>query len=517
MAIGAPAPCIDRKKDLENSLEFTNRQLSLALEEARAEIWEFNLETGECSLADRFIAFLGYPPDKKPKTITELATFIHPDDLIQARENLHRYLDGTSDVFESVVRIKNGKDVWKWSLTRGRAVEWEPSGHPRRLMGVIIDITQNKLAEEELWAAYQQIAAAEGVLQQQYDELERNNQRIRENEASISGIFSVAPIGIGFVSGRTLIRFNDRFCEITGYSPEELTGKNTRFLFMDDQEYVRLEGPPSATETQWRRKDGVTRDILLKGTSVDPANPAAGIVFTAIDITEYKKTQKALDRAKEKLGFLNLLTSTDIQNKVFTALGYLQLVRAELEKDGSSRASVLLEKENMVLQKISESLKFSRTYQDLGLKPARWQNVNQVFLLAISHLAFEDIQRTITVGDLEIFADPLLEKVFQVLAENTLNQGKKGTQVTLQYVTEPDDSLRIIFADDGDGIPAADKDTLFTPDFQKERSIGLFLAKEILETTDLMIRETGTHGTGVRFEIYVPKGGYRFGDCRERS
>jgi len=483
---------------------FTHRQLSLALEEAKADIWQINSETGELYFADRFIARLGYTLDKKPRTIAELAAFVHPDDLNQAGENLKRYLEGGSDGFESVIRIRNAEEDWKWYLTRGRAVEWDASGLPCRLMGVVIDITQSRLAEEELWAAYQQIAAAEGVLQHQYDELERN-------EASISGIFSVAPIGIGFILGRTIIRVNDRLCEITGYSREELTGKSTRFLYADDKEYARLESAHLATETQWRRKDGAMRDILLNGTPVDPSNPAAGIVFTAVDITENKKTQKALERAKEKLSFLNLLTSTDIQNKVFTALGYLQLVGAEIDKDGSSRVKELIEKENMVLQKISDSLKFSRTYQDLGFKPARWQNVNQVFLLAISHLSFENVQRTVTLENLEIFADPLLESVFQVLAENTLTHSKPGARVSLTYSTEPDESLVIIYADDGRGIPAAEKARIFTPDFQNDRSIGLFLVLEILETTDITIRETGTYGKGFCFEMRIPKGGYRFG------
>ncbi|HOX36202.1 MAG TPA: PAS domain S-box protein [Methanoregulaceae archaeon] len=512
LAPEALIPSADSKEDWENFLELTNQQLAIALEEAKADVWEADLETGGFHFGDRFIALLGYPPEKRPATLMALAAFVHPDDMVLLMANLRHYLEGASEVFETVVRIRTAKEAWKWYRTRGRAVERDASGRPRRLIGVVIDITETKLAEEELWAAYQQIAAAEGVLQQQYDELERNTQRICKNEASISGIFRVAPIGIAFVSDQALIRINDRLCEITGYSQEELTGKNARFLFLDDQEYARLEGSPSATETRWRRKDGAVQDILLNGTSIDPADPAAGIVFTAIDITEYKKTQKALNRAKEKLSFLNRLTSTDIRNQVFTALGYLQLAGAELTNDGSVRAKELIEKENCVLQKISDSLKFSQTYQDLGFKPARWQNVNQVFLLAISHLSFEKIQRTVTVRDLEIFADPLLENVFYVLAENTLARNTPGTRVTLEYVKQPDESLTILYADNGGGIPPADKDTIFSPDFQKDRSMGLFLAREILETTDITIRETGTMGEGVRFAIRVPKGGYRFGD-----
>lgn len=60
------------------------------------------------------------------------------------------------------------------------------------------------------------------------------------------------------------------------------------------------------------------------------------------------------------------------------------------------------------------------------------------------------------------------------------------------------------------GIPNADKRRIFLPEFKEKKSMELFLAREILETTEISIRETGTPGTGVRFEMRVPKGTYRF-------
>jgi hypothetical protein len=38
----------------------------------------------------------------------------------------------------------------------------------------------------------------------------------------------------------------------------------------------------------------------------------------------------------------------------------------------------------------------------------------------------------------------------------------------------------------------------------------LFLSREILSITGLRIQETGEPGKGARFEIFVPKGAYRF-------
>jgi hypothetical protein len=40
--------------------------------------------------------------------------------------------------------------------------------------------------------------------------------------------------------------------------------------------------------------------------------------------------------------------------------------------------------------------------------------------------------------------------------------------------------------------------------------MGLFLAREILSITGISIKETGGHKKGAKFEMFVPKGGYRF-------
>jgi len=56
-----------------------------------------------------------------------------------------------------------------------------------------------------------------------------------------------------------------------------------------------------AVETRWRRKDGTLIDVHLSSAPIDPANPAAGVVFTALDITAQKKAARILLFAKEDL------------------------------------------------------------------------------------------------------------------------------------------------------------------------------------------------------------------------
>jgi PAS domain S-box-containing protein len=164
------------------------------------------------------------------------------------------------------------------------------------------DITQIKNAEEELVTAYGQLKTTNEKLREQFEELVKSEERLKKSEAEMTGILRAAPVGIGLMSAdRVFLRVNDQFCKTIGYSREEIIGRNARFLYPDDDEYARAgsfyrlragQGTVKATETRFIRKDGTLLDIGLYGTVIDPANPAAGNIFIALDITEEKQRRK---------------------------------------------------------------------------------------------------------------------------------------------------------------------------------------------------------------------------------
>ncbi len=218
------------------------------------------------------------------------------------------------------------------------------------------------------------------------------------------------------------------------------------------------------------------------------------------------RSQEALNQARMKLNLLNTVALQDIQNAIFSLSGYF-----ELEKDIPKDAALqdFLEKQIRIVRTITESLEFIKKYQNLGLTPPRWQNVYQTFLLAISHLDFSAIRREVDVGDIEIYADALLEEVFVTLAENVLIHGKHATGIRF-FFREGDEGLVFVFEDNGTGIPLGEKAKIFERRSDYQKGMGLFLAHEILSVTGISIRECGEPGTGARFEITVPKGEYRF-------
>jgi signal transduction histidine kinase len=114
------------------------------------------------------------------------------------------------------------------------------------------------------------------------------------------------------------------------------------------------------------------------------------------------------------------------------------------------------------------------------------------------------------VDGIEIFADPLLERVFFNQIDNTMRYGgPKKTCISLA-AHETSDGLVIAIEDDGIGIPPQDKEKIFRRGFGKNTGLGLFLAREILSITGIRLSETGEYLKGARFELFVPKGAYRY-------
>jgi signal transduction histidine kinase len=110
----------------------------------------------------------------------------------------------------------------------------------------------------------------------------------------------------------------------------------------------------------------------------------------------------------------------------------------------------------------------------------------------------------------EVFADPLVQKVFYNLIDNARRYGGSGMTKIRFFSSETDNGLILTCEDDGEGIKGVDKKRLFERGVGKNTGLGLFLSREILSITGIFISETSVPGTGARFEIVIPNGAYRF-------
>ena len=232
------------------------------------------------------------------------------------------------------------------------------------------------------------------------------------------------------------------------------------------------------------------------------------MIESLVDITERKALQEAVQQANRKLNLLSSITRHDILNQLTVLKGYLKISHKFLD-DKKTLAS-FLEKEEKAAATIENQITFTRNYEDMGVKAPVWQNIHESIQKAVAGLPMRGIHVDIDRKDIEIFSDPLFEKVFYNLIDNCLRYG--GEQMTTILVSshESENRLVIVCQDNGVGITEDDKKRLFTKGFGKNTGLGLFLTREVLAITGITITENGIPGKGARFEITVPKGHYRF-------
>jgi len=229
------------------------------------------------------------------------------------------------------------------------------------------------------------------------------------------------------------------------------------------------------------------------------------------DISDIKKAHDSLQLANKKLNLLAEITRHDIRNKLTILGGYLELFN---DHPPEPQHSMYLDKLKTAVTMITANIEFTKLYQDLGVVAPSWQKVNETFYKACTHIDIKKIRFESEKDELEIFADPLLERVFYNIVQNAVEHGTRVSVVRLSW-TETADGLLIRLEDDGIGIPAQDKETIFERGFGKNTGLGLFLSREILSITNITIKESGEFQHGARFEMLVPKGIYRFTRTRD--
>ncbi|TAJ45679.1 PAS domain S-box protein [Methanofollis fontis] len=223
------------------------------------------------------------------------------------------------------------------------------------------------------------------------------------------------------------------------------------------------------------------------------------------DITDRKRVEEALKRANEKLNLLSSITRHDVLNRLTSLLGYLEFVR---DFGLDSEVITLIEKAEESANVIRHQISFTKDYQDIGVHTPAWQNARHLVANAARMFPRNEAVIENDLNGMEIYADPLLEKVFINLIDNAIRHGDGVSRIRFSPRLEGD-HLVILCEDDGHGIEERDKGKIFYRGVGKNTGYGLFLAREILSITGLTIREVGIQGKGACFEITVPFGAYR--------
>jgi PAS domain S-box-containing protein len=280
--------------------------------------------------------------------------------------------------------------------------------------------------------------------------------------------------------------------------PDLIPNQGARDGFLEKVRDLRRVGD---IEVQFRGRDGSLRWALV--SAAETGEP--GVICTVVDITDNKLSQEALTQANKKLNLLNNVTRHDILNQLTVLIGYLELSGQDVI---DPQLRTIIAKEKKAADAIRSQILFTRDYQNIGVYSPQWHNIAETVPLATASIDPNQILIQIDLPPIEIYADPLLEKVFYNLIDNSIRHGEHVTTIKI-HAESSGDNLKIIIEDNGIGVPDKEKERIFRREYFKNTGFGLFLSREILAITNLTIHETGIFGEGVRFIVEVPRSSYR--------
>ncbi len=192
-----------------------------------------------------------------------------------------------------------------------------------------------------------------------------------------------------------------------------------------------------------------------------------------------------------KLDLLFSITRQDILDNLAVIMSHLE--RAQLRNTHDDMQK-FFDKTIGSIESIRNQIAYMRALQELGLVSPKWQSVRQVFFDAVRLLPDTRVDIRADVGALEIFADPLLPRVFYTLLDNSLRAGGGTLSAIRLSVVSENRILYIVYEDNGPGIPLVEKEKIFETGYEGGTYQGMFLVKELLSFTRIRIRETGRAG-----------------------
>ena len=273
-----------KRQSFEVALRESSERLQLALDGAELGVWSVELRTGRFESDARDGQINGHDPQVPPKTLAEVRTLIHPDDL-QNLDTLFSASARTGSSYKAEYRLAPvpghkpaGRE--RWVAVEGTVVRGA-DGRPARLLGVTRDITKRKLTE----------------------------QRLQRSERESRELLGALPAAVYVTDAVGRITYcNQRAVDLWGAKPklgEDKWYDLCRFYHADGT-LMALEDCPTQIALKGGRVDQ-GRDLILErldGTRVpiiryptplhDGAGAIIGVVSVMMDITERQRTERAL-------------------------------------------------------------------------------------------------------------------------------------------------------------------------------------------------------------------------------
>jgi len=507
-------------------LALRDRELRLALENAKLLIWELNVENRLISYYSGAIAEdTILPVELLAPTVEGWLSAVAPDDRERVRAGLGKVVNpGDMLNIEYRAVIRGGET--RWMLVRAQFHAGD--GNPARLLGILADITERRSAALEIERQAQELTGSKQALEQQT--------RILQSILDSMGDGVVVADTEG-----TILVFNPAARQVLGtrgfsgsvagwaehyglYLPDGVS------LYPSDQlPFVRaIHGESVDGDEVFVRRPGATEGLWISITARplrhQDGNIGGGIMVLR-DITTARQGAEALELAKRdaeaanhaKSEFLSRM-SHELRTPLNSILGFAQLLQlAKLKDQDRDNVEHILKGGYHLLDLINEILDLARIEAgrlSLSPEPVRMREALKDAVDLVRPLAAErniNLNPEIAICcDHHVRADrQRLKQVLLNLLSNAIKYNRTGGSVMISCETTPDQRLRIEVADSGSGMSPESLQRIFTP-FERLNAdetevggtgLGLALARRLIEAMGGTISVESAVGLGSKFSI----------------
>jgi len=480
-------------KEREQELEELSTRLQLALEGTNTGVWEWDIENDQQVWDEQAQRLYGYEPGETEQSYEAFADSVHPDDLAEM-EAIHeqRLAEGFPDDYGFDFRIVDDGDVQRWVSTQMKV--YAEDGEPKRMLGIVTDITERKEREQEL------------------RELKNFNEELVEN----------APVGLFRLDEDLRIVYeNPRAEEIVGVPKEQTesqsigrdirevpslveAGVAEKFDHVAEGETISLDFEFTSIYGRETHLEGQCVPLLKDGT-VD------GALLLLHDVTERKEYERRLETQRDNLDVLNQVLRHDIRNDLQLIHAHAELLAEASENDLDDHVETILETSNhaVELTTAARDMADAMRSEDEELSAVSLESVVERELDEVrSTYPMASVTLETTVPPVSVRANDMLDSVFRNLLQNAIQHSDKKIPEVAVSVTEREETVSIRVADNGPGIPDHRKERVFgkseTGLDSNGTGIGLFLVQSLVESYDGDVWVEANDPEGAVFVVTLP-------------
>jgi PAS domain S-box-containing protein len=371
-----------------------------------------------------FFTIMGYPEGSENSR--NLLDLVHPDDRERVAADLEEVYTRTNPGTPTEYRMLTADGSYRYVESVGVNLLGVPG-----VDGIVINthtVHERKQAEQAL------------------QESEERFRLIFQHSNDAIYLFEITASGM---PGK-IVDANDVAVRQTGYTKDELVQKNLLELCSRDlsqrSRAIMMElltRSEARFETEKVKKDGSLLPVEISAR-LAKLKEKTYVIAISRDISRRKREERALRIANQKLQLMNIVAWHDIQNKVTGLRGYVELSK-DLVTD--EKLKKFIESEEDVLRVIYRQLQYTKEYQEMGIHPPKWVNLPQVLRMIVSFREIGSLKFRMDIHNLELYCDPVIEKVFSHLIENTQKHAKKATEIRISC-REIADGLLLVYEDD---------------------------------------------------------------------